>query len=621
MENRFGLKDLIYSLVLSVLAVALVLLMVQGERRWNETRALREAVERQTKLLSDLERRLNAPSTPPGVPTTHAKTDSWARPGVPIITPPEWSFPSDPRSRPDFAVGGTLTELFEGRIKSITPYMANDAFSFRIVNESVCESLAALDAATLELRAGLAEAWQYDPEGRWLRVKIRDEARFSDGEPVTSEDVRFTFMDYILKREIETGPFRGDAALIERIEPITDKTVEFTFREPRFNNLRTALRNAILPAHFYKPFTPEQINASTALLMGSGPYRLETLNPDQQWKSDTPLLLVRNERYWAPTARTPPIDRLRFISVPDNGTRLIELEAGRGDMMRSTPEQHASRSADPTFAERFDSLAWTNMRSGYTILAWNGGPRRGKPTPFADARIRRAMTLALDRERINRDFYEGLCEVATGPFPKWQADPSVTPWPFDLDTAAALLDEAGWTDTNADGVRENAAGDPLAWELTYVRGSVVGERVSPYIIDQCAKIGVRVTTRVVDAATLAELRKTFDYDAIPTQWSWSDPEYDPFQTLHSSQIDGGDNWIQYRSAEADDLIEQARRTIDPKVRAGLWHRLHRRLHEDQPCTYLLNVPWTRFVSRRIENVNTYPAGLDRREWFIPSSRQ
>lgn len=620
MESRFGLKDFVFLLLLIALAVGVALSMVQMERVWREVRTLRLAVDERTRQLADLERTVHDLRSAPA-PTAPAAFPDWARPGVPITIPPPWTFASDPRTHPAFAEGGTLAELFEGRTPSITPYLSNDAFTFRIVNECVCESLAALDPSTLELRAWLAEAWQYDPAGRWLRVKIRDEARHSDGRPVTAEDVRFTYMDYVLRQEINAGQFRSDFTPIDRVEPISEKAVEFTFKEPRSANLRAALRNAILPAHIYARFTPEQINASTSLLMGSGPYRLESFDPEHQWTPGSEVILIRNERWWGAPELRPPIDRLRFHFIPDNATRLKEFQEGRGDVMRSTPEQHAAMTADPAFAAAGRALAWTNMRSGYTILAWNCGERNGKPTPFADPRVRLAMTRALDRDRINRDFYHGLCEVATGPFPKWQADPSITPWSFDLGAARELLTAAGWIDRDADGAVENERGDPLTWELTYVRGSVVGERVGPYIIDQCARLGVRVAARVVDAAALADIRTAHDYDALPTQWSWTDPEYDPYQTLHSSQINGGDNWIQYANPELDNLIDEARRTIDVAARTDLWRRIHRIVHQDQPCTYLLNVPWTRFVSTRIENVHPYPIGLDRREWFIPKERQ
>lgn len=613
MDSRFGVKDfLLFALVIAV-GAAVILAMVQEDRRWSEVRALRQSIDAQTKLLADIEKRLAPRAESPPAMQQAPVADSWAVPGVPVTRPPAWTRASDPRAQPGFAVGGTMTEIFEGRPPTLTPYLANDVFSYRIVNEAVCESLAALDSRTLELRGLLAEAWQEDPQGRWLRVRIRDEARFSDGEPVTAEDVRFTFAEYVMNQAINAGPFRGDFARIESVAVISDKAVEFRFKEPRFNNLRTVLRNAVLPAHYYRRFTPEDINASTALVLGSGPWRLESADPAAQWKPPAEITLVRNERYWG---EPPPIDRLRFTIVPDNGARLKEFEEGKGDLMRSTPEQHAAKAKDPAFLRSASALAWTSMRSGYTILAWNTGQRHGRATPFADPRIRRAMTMVLDRERINRDFYEGLSEIATGPFPAWQGDPAIRPHPFDPEGARSLLAQAGWSDRNADGIAENESGEPFTWELTYVRGSVVGERVSPYIIDQCARIGVRVTTRIVDASALAQIRASGDFDCIPTQWSWSDPEYDPYQTLHSSQIEGGDNWIRWANPEADALIDQARATIDPAARAELWRRLHRLIHEQQPCTYLLNVPWMRFVSSRVGNVHPYPVGLDKREMFI-----
>jgi peptide/nickel transport system substrate-binding protein len=618
MQSRFGLKDALLLLLILAVGAAVILSMIQEERRWTEIRALRESVDAQTKLLADIERALRdrAPAGHSAHPP--AGPDAWARPGVPISRPAPWTVPADPRTHPDFSPGGTLTELCEGLPQRLTPYLANDPIAYRIVNESVCEPLAALDPRTLELKGLLAEAWQLDPAGLWLRVKIRDHARFSDGGPVTAEDIRFTFMDYVLKQDINAASFRSEMGQVARVDVLSARVAEFHFKEPRFSNLRAALRNAILPAHYYARFPHDALNASTALVLGSGPYRFESTASDAQWKPPAEITLVRNERYWGDP---PPIDRLCFVFIPDNAARFAAFESAAGDLMRSTPEQHAAKSTDPLFTQRASALAWLNMRSGYTLLAWNCGERHGKPTPFADPRVRRALTLALDRDRINRDFYESLCKVATGPFPEWQADPAITPLPFDLEEARTLLAQAGWSDRNVDGVIENHAGEPFNWELTYARGSVVGERVGPYIADQCARLGIRMTTRVLDAAALAAARSAHDFDALPVQWSWSDTEYDPFQTLHSSQIDAGDNWIQWRHEAADRLMEEARRTIEPAERAELWRRLHRIIDQEQPSTYLLNVPWTRFVSTRLRNVHAYPTGLEKREMFIPKENQ
>jgi peptide/nickel transport system substrate-binding protein len=631
MDSRWHLKDGILLLLVAAVGGLVLLAMVQEDRRWAEVRDLRAAAERQTSILADIERRLRergaeaSPAASPGAAplgpsdTRHAEatTEPWARPGVPVVRPPAWAVHADPRAQPGFAPGGTMTELLEGAPRTLTPYLANDPFAFRIASETVLECLAALDARSLELRGWLAEAWQPDPEGRWLRVKIRDEARFSTGEPVTAEDLRFTFMDFVMNHAIDAGPFRGEIARIERIEALAPTVAEFHFKEPSPANLRAALRNFILPRSVYGPPPATEINGSAGLLVGSGPYRLE----GESWSPGSDVVLVRNERWWGAPATAPPIDRLVFRSVPDNAARLREFEERKGDLMRCTPEQLAAKRADPAFATVGSALAWTTMRSGYVVLAWNCGQRNGRPTVFADPRVRRAMVMAIDRERLNREVYAGLCTIATGPFPDWQGDPDLAPLPFDIEAARAVLAQAGWIDRDGDGVAEDPGGRPLEWELTSPRGSVVGERAGPMLIDMVARLGARLTIRTVDAATLGQVRSSHDFDAIPTQWSWSDPEYDPFPTLHSSQIEGGDNWIRYASPAADALIEEARRTIDPTARRDAWRRLHRVLHEEQPCAYLLNVPWTRFVSTRLANVRPYPVGFDRREWFIPADRR
>jgi peptide/nickel transport system substrate-binding protein len=626
MQNRFGFKDFVTLVLLLAIGVFVWLSMVQRDREWELLQVVGDRLaqlERDVaRLNAKLESGVPVAAVPhasvgaPGVKPNLEPSESWARPGVPVTRADRFDFVSDPTSMSGYKEGGTFTEVFEGQAPKITPYLYSDVYGQRIVQEVVGECLAGYDPATLAYEGWLAEAWQYDPAGMWLRVKIDDRARFSDGMPVTAEDVQYTY-EFINNPQHETERFRSTVDNVVQAKPISEKVVEFEFKEPRYNSLDQAMRTVIIPKHFYAQFQPSQINGSTGLLMGSGPYKLATLDPTAQWAPPQPMVFVRNEQYWG---RRPPLDSLRFVTIQDNIARLTAFENGEGDMVRGTPEQYATKSVDADFVERAHALAWTNMRSGYTFIAWNCGPRNGKLTPFHDKRVRQAMTHLLDRERIRRDFVEGLGQIATGPFNPLttQASPEAIPYPPDVAKARQLLNDAGWQDRNNDGVLENAEGEPFDFEFTYSTGSALAEKVGKYLLDQSAKVGIRCHLKVIDWALMDTIQDARDFDAITLAWSWGAPESDPMQIFHSSAMQNqGDNWMQWSNAEADRLIETARREVDSAKRMPLWHQLDLLIQEEQPYTFLLAIPWIRFVDKRVHNVHPYAVGLDKREMFIP----
>lgn len=652
MQNTFGFKDFMVLVLLLALVVMTGLSMRQEDRRFADVRTLTIKVQEQATQLGQLRRSLDdrggddgadrivaalgalsrqiagMGSLPAGAGAgtgggseeferllaSGGRDESWARPGAAVQWKPLLSFVSDPREFETYAEGGEIIETFEGRPPKITPFQYADVYGRRIVMDIVCESLARLHPRTLRLEGWLAEAWQMDPEGMWLRAKIRDRACFSDGVPVTAHDVKFTF-ETVMNPEMDTERFRSTLNVIESVEVISDKVVEFRFVRPMFSNMTAALAMSIMPRHFYQHVTPAQFNQATGLLMGSGAYRLETVSIDNQWVPPDDIVLVRNENYWGPR---PPADRLRFRIIQNYVTSLTDFENGGSHMMRATPEQFRQKSEDETFARNNYMMAWSNMQGGYSFIVWNTGERNGRPTPFADRRVRQAMTLMLDRERINRDFYMGLAAVATGPFPPGpQTNPEIEPWPYDEERARRLLAEAGWLDRNNNGILENERGDEFRWEYTFSTGSTVTEKIGRYVVDQCLKMGIICTIRQIDWSVMSPTLDNRDFDGLTMAWSASAPESDPNQLWHSASIQNqGDNFAQWNSPEADRLIELGRGTLDEEERMRVWHRLHRVIHEEQPYTFLLNLPWIRFVDRRLENVHPYPSGLHKEEWFF-----
>lgn len=645
MENRFGFKDFVVIALLVAIAVSLWLVMVQRDQQYKTVRAIGDRVDELSRrveqistaeagLASELQSIRRAIETRPVVAgpsgeahaaiPQDARTDggrdvAWARPGVPIEWQPDPSYTTDPRTMPGFRTGGEFTEIFEAQPAKVVPYVSTDTYGRRVIDR-VAESLGTYDPKTLKNRGLLANAWQLDPEGKWLRLHINPKATFSDGQPVTAEDVRWTVQDFVFNPLIEAERTRSTMDHITDVVVIDERTVEFQFREPIFTNLSYTLGLYVLPKHYYSRFEPAQINQATGLLMGSGPYRFASNDIEQQWTPPSDVVLVRNDRYWASNARGP-VAALRFKVINDETARLVGYRKGEGSMMLPSPVQFNAVTKEPGWDDDNYSLNWNNMRSGYAFIGWQTGPRAGKKlTPFRDKRVRQAMTLLIDRERMIRDVWDGIGTVATSPAnPESPAsDPTLKPWPFDLERAKQLLAEAGWVDRDNDGVLENDAGEEFEFEFTRASGGETAERISKFIKDACAKAGIRCNVRVVDWSVYTEILKSRDFDAITMSWGANAPESDPRQIFHSDSIrEGGDNFVQWRSPEADVLIEKARTTMDFEERMKAWHAFHRVIHEEQPYTFVRVVPWLRFVKRDFHNVNTYRTGLEPWEFFTP----
>ncbi|HYE02415.1 MAG TPA: ABC transporter substrate-binding protein, partial [Phycisphaerales bacterium] len=421
MTSKFGLKDFVLLVAILAVGLSVWLAMVQRQREWRQLGLVNTKLNELERHLVLMEDRLAAaaaslPASPaPGAPQAAAADTAWARPGVPVTRTGSWSFVHSPLAVEALEPDGTFTEIFEGQPPIITPYRYADVYGRRVVLGLVCESLGAYHPETLKLRGMLADAWQYAPDGTWARVHINPAARFSDGRPVTSEDVRYTYHDFMSNMEIQAERFRSVYSGIQTVTPIDPHTVEFVFKEPRFDNLDQALGFPIIPRHVYEHFTSTQVNQSTGLLLGSGPFKLEGFdpaNPAEQWAPPRDIVLVRNESYWGPK---PALERIRFKVVQDSLARLTAYTNGEGDMMRPIPIQWDAkvgldaegRPKDPDFLEHHNPLKWFNMQGGYSWIGWQCGPRNGKLTPFHDRRVRLAMTHLIDRETIRREIEKG----------------------------------------------------------------------------------------------------------------------------------------------------------------------------------------------------------------------
>lgn len=615
MENRFGIKDFFLFLSLAFIVVLLLLCLKQYDRQWEQIGELKGNV---SNLTNDLTQIRNAVSQ--GITV---RTDGGASGKSPSTNPVDDPFHSirDAMARPDFATGDWLVENFGTTIGKLTPLISTDVYA-TWVQAKTMESLCYRDPDTLQYGPLLATGWEISPDGTTMTFNLRRGVVFSDGVPMTAKDVVFTF-NWIMNPKIDAARSRAYLDHLDSVSADGDLKVVFKFKKFIFNTFSTVVETLIMPEHFYSKFTTTQYNEVPGLLMGTGPYRLPT--PDQ-WKPGTRVEIVRNERYWG---LPPAFDRIVYYEVKDEVAEETMYRNREVDRFIPTPEQFEKLKKDPAITARSSTWEYYSPVSGYNFIGWNQ-KRAGQATHFADKRVRQAMTMLIDRERIARELWLGHATPATGPFGYGspQTDPAIKPWPFDTERAKKLLAEAGYTDRNGDGVLDGPDGKSFEFSLSYNAGNPFTDRIVLFLKDSLAQAGVKMNLDAVDWPIFLKKLDGRDFEACILGWSTS-IETDCNQIFHSSQIkDQGDDFVSYSNPDCDAAIDKARATVDEAQRMEAWRAVHRIIHEDQPYTFLLSRQGMGFIDSRIQNIRKTKLGLNMvltemtpMPWYVPKANQ
>jgi peptide/nickel transport system substrate-binding protein len=586
----------------------LVLLMIQVDRQWQRmaemNRTLQEQagdIRRTRGLLRDLESTLRAGNF--GVAggmagaggTATAERDGFSR-------------ARRAAEQPDYAPGDWLMLSFAAGLSSLTPLVSTDTYS-RVVQDFVLDRLLVRDPVTLEWQGLVAEDWSVSEDGLNLTFRLRRDVNFSDGVPLTAHDVAFSF-EFAMNEAISSPRARVLHSRIDRVNVLDDHTVEFIFSEPYFNSLQVAgVDLDILPEHFYARFLedPRAFNESRGLLLGSGPYRL---SDPESWTPDQGRVeLERNPRYWGPV--DPPFERIVWRIIENDSARLTTLRNGDIDAYVASAREYQTLLEDAELVERTQHFEYMSPTAGYLWIAWNQ-LRDGKPTRFADKRVRQAMTHLTDIQRIIDEILLGYAEPAISPFnPRSpQHDPALVQIPFDLERARALLLEAGFEDRNGDGILQGPDGRNFDFELVYPQGGGDFQRIVLFLRDLYARAGIVMRPLPTEWSVMLDKLREQDFEAITLGWS-SGVEVDITQMFHSSEAKpGGDNIMNYINPELDALIDAARREVDHDARMKLWHAAERVLYEDQPYTFLIRGQTLAFLDDRLQNVEVNRLGLN-----------
>ena len=655
MQNRFTAKDFLYTFIGLLVCGLLFMNMMKTDREVAQLEAVSDTLRNQNTTLSRLETAISTMGTGGGqqmdpellrqllaaagsaggaaaTPTERrinmAELPSF-KPGYDIRfgaagpnmnlegLPQEWQTAPNRELPADFSPGDTLIISWSTDAQTLTPLVATDAYSRRIFWE-VLEPLVHFDLnAPFHYRPGLAREWEVSEDGMVLTFRLFENAQFSDGTPVTADDVIFTW-DTVMNEGMDTARYRSYLNdNVESWEKVDDHTVEFVMKQPYFDAVSICGNLLfIIPEHIYGDYDVETFNTRISdVVVGSGPYILE------HWRRNEQISLVRNENYWGPK---PALERIVIRINTNELANLQEFWAGNIDFMERVPvDQWEQFSESTRLRERGYARSYYSPLGGYGYIGYN--LRRPH---FADKRTRQALTMLLDREEMIDTLGRGMGVMISGPFfyRSDQYDSSIDPWPFDPARARALLREVGWEDTDGDGILDmdlTGDGNREPFEVTFLvpSGAAFYDELQAFVQQAFGRAGIRVNLDQLDWAVFLERVNERQFDMISLAWTGS-PESDPFQIWHSSsEANRGSNSVGFRNAEADRIIEEARQTLDYDKRMSLWHQFHAIVHEEQPYTFLFGRADRFFIDKRFHNVNVHDYRPYYGEWYVPGPMQ
>lgn len=457
----------------------------------------------------------------------------------------------------------------------------------------------------LKLVGDLAESWEVREGGLSIVFRLREGVRWHDGRPFTADDVEFTFRK--LTDPAVPTPYSGDFQKVSALTVIDPRTVEVRYKEP-FSPGLASWTMGIVPRHILE----KENLLSTSFVrhpVGTGPYVLV------KWLTGDRVEFAANADYFE---GRPFIDRTVYRIVPDQSTTFLELQTENLDASSLTPLQYARQTDTPFFRERYRKFRYPSF--GYTYIGYN----LANPM-FTDARVRRALGLAIDKKELIDVTLMGYGRVSTGPFlpGTWAYDERVRPTQFDPDTARRLLAEAGWADRDGDGTLEKN-GKPFSFTILTNQGNDQRRMACEIVQRRLAEVGVRMKIQVVEWQTF--LREFVDkrrFEAVCLAWQLGqDP--DVYDIFHSSKTKPGEfNFVSYSNPEVDRLLDQARRVFEIERRAEAYHRIHEILAEEEPYTFLYVGDALPIVHARFRGVEATPSGIGHNfiRWSVPEKER
>lgn len=494
-----------------------------------------------------------------------------------------------------------MFSTLDGNPQTLNPLFASSNYEFRFA-DLLWNGPFTFDAKMdWAVNKELVEKLDISADNRVWTLKLKPGYTWQDGVPYTAHDIVYSWKEQLDERVPVTD--RDGVMRLESVKALDDLTVEYVVKDPSPMS-KWDVNFTIIPKHLYEKGKAEdptlkaspyyaQLNRNP---IGCGAYRFV------EWKENDKIVL---ERWDAFKGTKGHFKRIIFRIIPDQNVQLLTFEKGETDEMQLSSKQFA---IETVRSEAFKKVGikGTNPQWLYGYLCWN---TRGNPF-FADARVRRAMTLATNVKLMVEKITYRLAQPAYGPFHRdsWMFNPSIQLLPFDTAAAARLLDEAGWTVDPESGWRKK--GDrAFSFTLLMSQGNPATVEMAAIVQQDLKTIGVEMKTQVIEWATFQERVRKHEFEASTAAWGTG---VDPDLTRNifgTKAIDDGRNYGCYSNPRIDELYNQGQKEFDATKRQAIYREIGKLIYEDQPYTFLWSRPTLWGFHKRIRGVTFSPRGV------------
>ncbi|MCW5729958.1 MAG: ABC transporter substrate-binding protein [Alphaproteobacteria bacterium] len=489
--------------------------------------------------------------------------------------------------------GGTLTYTYHPEPTALST-IATTAVPVALISTKIYESLLEYEGAGLTPKPGLAESWTVSPDSLTYTFKLRAGVKWHDGKPFTSEDVKFSIEQIALNYHSRGRTYFGNVAAIETPDA---QTVVLRLKAPIPYLLRAfqPSETPMMPKHAFSEQEIAEKKVRQARIMqepvGTGPFKLK------EWRKGSHIILERNADYWKPGK--PYLDQVVLRVMPDGAARAIAVEKGEVDLAPTS-------ALPPAEMQRLSKLphlvASEEGSEGLGPIMWLEVNLRDKP--LSDVKVRQAISMAIDRDKLVDVIWYGNGKPARGPIVSGNPnhfDASLPKFEYNPQKAAQMLDEAGYP-RGAGGVRFKLTQNFLPYGEEWVRQA-------EYIRQELGKIGIQVETQSLDmGGWLKRIYTDWDYHFTSNfTHNYSDPTIGVQRAFISSNIRKGasfSNSMDYRNPRLDELLLKAAGMQDGPERKKVWNEVQAILRNDLPVIFLIEIGYTHIWNKRVQGLIT-----------------